>query len=68
MKIRPVRAELLHAHGQTDRHTHMTKLKVVFRNFEKMPRDQSLNSVQGNDRRSDIQIKHLNQNVEYLKR
>ena len=29
MKIRPVRAELFHADGQTD----MTKVKVVFRNF-----------------------------------
>ena len=31
MKIRPVRAELFHADGQTD----MTKLTVAFRNFAK---------------------------------
>ena len=30
MKIRPVGAELFHAHGRTD----MTKLIVAFRNFE----------------------------------
>ena len=32
MKIRPLRAELFHADGQTDRQTDM-KLKVAFRNF-----------------------------------
>jgi hypothetical protein len=31
MKIRPMRAELFHADGRTDRHT--TKLIVAFRNF-----------------------------------
>jgi hypothetical protein len=34
MKIRQVRAELLHADGQT---TYMTKLIVAFRNFLKAP-------------------------------
>jgi len=33
MKICPVRAELLHADGRTDRQTSMTQLKVVFPNF-----------------------------------
>jgi hypothetical protein len=33
MKIRQVGAELFHTEGQTDRHKHMTKLIVVFRNF-----------------------------------
>jgi len=33
MKIRPVRAEMFHADGKTDRQTDMTKLKVAFRNF-----------------------------------
>jgi len=41
MKIRPVGVEMFHAVGQTDRQTggltDMTKLIVVFRNFEKVP-------------------------------
>jgi len=37
MKIRPVRAELLHA----DRHIHMTKLIVAFRNIENAPKKQA---------------------------
>jgi hypothetical protein len=32
MKIRPVRAELFHAGGRTDRQ--MTKIMAAFRNFE----------------------------------
>jgi len=36
MKIRPVGAELFHAHGRSDGRTYyMTKLIVTFRNFEK---------------------------------
>jgi len=34
MKLRPVRAELFHADGQTD----ITKLIVVFRNFANAPK------------------------------
>jgi len=37
MKLLPIAAELLHAGGQTDRQTGMTKLVVIFRNFEKAP-------------------------------
>jgi hypothetical protein len=33
MKIRPVRAELFHAEGLSDRRTGMTKLIVAFRSF-----------------------------------
>ena len=38
MKIRPVGAELLHANGQTDRQTDMTKQIVAFRNFANAPK------------------------------
>ena len=38
IKILPVRAKLLHANGQTDRQTDMTKLMVAFRNFGKVPK------------------------------
>jgi hypothetical protein len=37
MKIRPVRAELFHADGQTD----MTKLVVAIRNFAKVPKKET---------------------------
>jgi hypothetical protein len=36
MKIRPVRAELFHADGRTDR---QTKLIVAFRNFANAPKN-----------------------------
>jgi hypothetical protein len=35
IKIRPVGAELFHAHGQTD----ITKLKVAFHNSAKAPKN-----------------------------
>jgi len=38
MKIRPVKADLLHADGRTDRQTDMTELIVVFRNFANAPK------------------------------
>ena len=38
MKIRPVRTELFHADGHTDRHTDMTKLIVTFRSFASAPK------------------------------
>jgi hypothetical protein len=38
MEIHPVGAELLHAHGQTDGHTDMTKLIVAFRKFTNAPK------------------------------
>ena len=39
MKIRPVEAKWLHADGQTDRQTDMTKLVVTFRNFANAPKN-----------------------------
>ena len=38
MKIRPVKAEMFHAHGQTDRRMDMTKLIVAYRNFANAPK------------------------------
>jgi hypothetical protein len=38
MKIRQVGAEFLHADGQTDRQTDMTKLTAVSRNFGNAPK------------------------------
>jgi hypothetical protein len=37
LKNHPVRAELFHADGQTDRQTDVTKLIVAFRNFAYAP-------------------------------
>jgi len=45
MKIVPVGAELLHADGQTDRQSDMTRLIVAFRNFSNAPKNQSANDV-----------------------
>jgi hypothetical protein len=39
MKIRQKGAELLHADGQTDRQTDMTKLTVAFLNFANAPKN-----------------------------
>ena len=33
MNVRPVEAELFHAHRQTDERTNVTELIVAFRNF-----------------------------------
>jgi len=38
MKIRPVAAELFHADGRTDGHTHMTELIVAVRNTAEYPK------------------------------
>jgi hypothetical protein len=38
MKIRPVRAELFRADGQTERQTNVSKLVVAFRNFANAPK------------------------------
>jgi hypothetical protein len=42
MKIRPVRAELLQAHGGVDseKETDMMKLTVAFRNFPNAPKNE----------------------------
>jgi hypothetical protein len=37
--IGPVRAELFHVEGRTDRQTDMTKLIVALRNFAKAPKN-----------------------------
>jgi hypothetical protein len=42
MKIRPVGAELLHADGQTDRQTDMTKRVVAFHDFENTPKNMAV--------------------------
>ena len=46
MKILPVRAELFHVDGRTDRQidnqTDMTNLTVIFRNFPKAPKSRGL--------------------------
>jgi hypothetical protein len=47
MKILTVGAELFHADGRTDRQTDMTELTVAFRNYAKVPKDQSGNEVKG---------------------
>jgi hypothetical protein len=39
----PVRAELFHADGRTDRRTNMTKLIVDFRNYANAPNTEELN-------------------------
>jgi hypothetical protein len=39
MKIRPIRAKLLHADGQMDGRTHMRKLVVAFRTFANAPKN-----------------------------
>ena len=39
MQIRPVRVELSHADGRTDRQTDTTKLIVSFRNFANAPKN-----------------------------
>jgi hypothetical protein len=38
MESRWVEAELLHADGQTEKQTDMTKLMVAFRNFSNAPK------------------------------
>jgi len=45
MKILPVGAELFHVDGRTDGRTAMTELTVVFYNFAKAPKNQSVNAV-----------------------
>ena len=42
-KIRPVEAELFHAHERTDVQTDMTKLIVAFRNFTDAPKNSLIN-------------------------
>jgi hypothetical protein len=39
MKMRPVRAELLHADGRTDGRTDLTELIVALRNFANVPKN-----------------------------
>ena len=39
IKIRPVESELFQADGRTDKHTDMTNLIVVNRNFAKAPKN-----------------------------
>jgi len=43
MKIRSVGADLIHADGQTDRQTDMTKLMVAFRNYARSPKNSVFN-------------------------
>jgi hypothetical protein len=38
-KIRPLRVELFHLNGRTDRHTGLTKLIVTFLNFSNAPKE-----------------------------
>jgi len=38
MEISPVKAEMFHADGRTDRQTQMTKLIAAFRYFAKAPK------------------------------
>ena len=40
MEIRPVRTELFHADGRTDRHTDTTKLIVALCSFAKAPKNE----------------------------
>jgi hypothetical protein len=40
MKILPVRGELFHGDGQTDRQTDMTELIGAFRNFANVPKNE----------------------------
>ena len=42
MKILPVRAELLHAGGRTDRRSDMMKLVIAFRDFANAPKNKDL--------------------------
>jgi len=39
VKIRPVKTELFHADGETDRQTDMTKQIVAFRSFANAPKN-----------------------------
>ena len=45
MTIRRVGTELLHADGQTDRQTDMTKLIDAFRNFGNAPNNNNNNNI-----------------------